>query len=284
VRDARLSLAGGMEKLGLRQQDGQWFRSRRGSPTTHILKWPPLGYDDLPYNELFCHTLWRAVDLPVAEAEVLNTLTPVLVVRRFDRVELPDGGLRLIHQEDFAQATGTHPASKYEADGGPGFANCAALLQEVAAIPARERELLMRWAIANFLIGNEDAHAKNLALLHEPDGTRLAPFYDVVCTQAYRGLRRAMAMSYGGEYRPAYMRTRHWERFAAELGVPMRLLRAEAMGLAETMEGALASVRESLEQQHRQQPIFERVHRAVERQIGRVKAQLSGAELSPTPK
>ncbi len=89
-------------------------RSRRGAPTTHILKWPPLGYDDLPYddlpyNELFCHALWQAVKIPVAEAEVLDTAMPVLVVRRFDRVELPGGGLRLIHQEDFAQATGTPP-------------------------------------------------------------------------------------------------------------------------------------------------------------------------------
>ena len=48
VWEARLSLAGGMEKLGLRKQGGQWFRSRRGAPTTHILKWPPLGYETCP--------------------------------------------------------------------------------------------------------------------------------------------------------------------------------------------------------------------------------------------
>jgi serine/threonine-protein kinase HipA len=282
VREARLSLAGGMEKLGLRKQGGQWFRSRRGAPTTHILKWPPLGYEDLPYNELFCHALWQAVGIPVAEAEVLNTVTPVLVVRRFDRVEPPDGGLRLIHQEDFAQATGTHPASKYQADGGPGFAACAAVLREFAAVPARERELVMRWGIANFLTGNEDAHAKNLALLHEPQGTRLAPFYDIVCTQAYRGLRRAMAMSYGGEYRPAFIRTRHWERFAAELGLPMRLVRSEAIELADAFETSLPTVRADLERQYGPHPVFERVQRAVKTQIGRAVAQLAGKAMDPT--
>jgi serine/threonine-protein kinase HipA len=280
VQEARLSLAGGMEKLGLRQQGGKWFRSRRGAPTTHILKWPPSGFADLPYNELFCLALWRAVDLPVAEAEVIDTGSGVLVVRRFDRVELPGGGLRLIHQEDFAQATGTGPASKYQVHGGPGFAACATVLQDFATVPARERGLLLRWGIANFLTGNEDAHAKNLALLHEREGLRLAPFYDIVCTQVYGGLRRHMAMAYGGEYRPAYIRTRHWEGFAAELGVPLRLVRREAMRLADLFEGALPEVRTAVERDHGSQPVFERVLGAIMRQIGRGRDQLAGSDAS----
>ncbi len=151
-------------------------------------------------------------------------------------------------------------------------------------MPARERELLMRWGIANLLTGNEDAHAKNLALLHEPEGTRLAPFYDIVCTQVYRGLRRAMAMSYGGEYRPAYIRTRHWERFAADLGLPMRLVRREATELAEALETSLPTVRADLERLHGTRPIFERVHDVVKRQIGRAMTQLAGEAMDPTRK
>ena len=276
VREARLSLAGGMEKLGLLRRGSEWSRSRRGSPTTHILKWPPIGFADLPWNELFCLELWRAAGLPVPDAQVEDLGTPVLVVRRYDRVAVPDDGLMLVHQEDFAQATGTSPAAKYQSEGGPGFAASAAVIRDYATVPARERGLLLRWAIANFITGNEDAHAKNIALLHDAEGTRLAPFYDIICTDLYPGLRRRMAMAYGGEYRPGYIRTRHWERFAGDLDVPFRLVRREAMELTEAFEAALPVVRAALERDHGTRSVFDRVQAVVTRQIGRVRAQLAG--------
>jgi serine/threonine-protein kinase HipA len=278
VRDARLSLAGGMEKLGLRWEGGQWFRSRRGAPTTHILKWPPTGYGDLAYNELFCLTLWRAAGIPVVEAKVMDVGTGVLVVRRYDRVEPPGGGLRLIHQEDLAQATGTHPGSKYQSEGGPGFAACAGVLRDFASVPVRERALLLRWGIANFLTGNEDAHAKNVALLHDVDGIRLAPFYDILCTQVYGSLKRVMAMAYGTEYRPAHLRRRHWDRFADDLEVPFRLVLREAAELTEAFERSLPVVRTELERRHGAHPVFALVEGVVTRQISRARTQLSGAE------
>jgi len=37
----------------------------------------------------------------------------------------------------------------------------------------------------NFLIGNTDAHAKNLSLLHSDSGVKLAPFYDLLSTEVY---------------------------------------------------------------------------------------------------
>ncbi|MEK7292337.1 MAG: HipA domain-containing protein, partial [Actinomycetota bacterium] len=41
-----------------------------------------------------------------------------------------------------------------------------------------------------------DAHGKNVALLHDPDGTvRLAPLYDTVPTMLYPSLRTNAAMS-----------------------------------------------------------------------------------------
>ena len=40
----------------------------------------------------------------------------------------------------------------------------------------------------NVVIGNGDAHGKNLSLLHEPSGAlRLAPLYDLVSTLSYGG-------------------------------------------------------------------------------------------------
>lgn len=52
----------------------------------------------------------------------------------------------------------------------------------------------------NVLIGNADAHGKNLSLLHDPLGTtRLAPLYDTVPTVLWPKLRTASAMRVNGK-------------------------------------------------------------------------------------
>ncbi len=51
----------------------------------------------------------------------------------------------------------------------------------------------------NVLIGNADAHGKNLALLHDPLGNvALAPLYDTVPTMLWPKLRPDSAMSVAG--------------------------------------------------------------------------------------
>jgi serine/threonine protein kinase HipA of HipAB toxin-antitoxin module len=45
--------------------------------------------------------------------------------------------------------------------------------------PAVDRLVLLRWAIFQVLIGNADAHCKNLSFFVHPSGVRLAPAYDI---------------------------------------------------------------------------------------------------------
>ena len=109
-----------------------------------------------------------------------------------------------IHQEDFCQASGLPPEAKYEAEGGPGVADCGALIgADAGGRPAQYCDFSTR-LLFNVVIGNADAHSKNYSLLLEgPGGTRLAPLYDLISTRAYgRRYGRKMGMKYGGEYRP----------------------------------------------------------------------------------
>ena len=93
-----------------------------------------------------------------------------------------DGTLHRLHQEDFCQALGYPDGLKYEASGGPGLAACAALVRKLALGPVAVQGLL-DWVVFNVLIGNADAHAKNLSLLCDRVGQRrLAPLYDLVPT------------------------------------------------------------------------------------------------------
>ena len=73
--------------------------------------------------------------------------------------------------------------------------------------------------VFNFLIGNGDAHGKNFSLLYAQGKARLAPFYDLICTQAYSDLDQSFAMKIGKERDPGKIRLKDWQLFINETGL-----------------------------------------------------------------
>lgn len=189
----RVSLAGVQEKLVLtRMPDGTWGRPVDGTPSTHILKPEIAGYPHTVENEAFCMRLAKHLGLDVAEVETTEVAgRRLIVVERYDRVVRADGSVERIHQEDFCQATGTPPDTKYEEDGGPSLRRVADVLQSVAAPDSLET--LLRATTLNVALGNGDAHGKNLSLLHAVSGElALSPLYDLMSTLYYGDKRLAM--------------------------------------------------------------------------------------------
>jgi serine/threonine-protein kinase HipA len=137
--------------------------------------------------------------LPVVEVEAWTKLEePILMVERYDRV-IRNTVVERLHQEDLCQALGVDRRHKYEAEGGPSFADCYRLVRERSARPLDDTRALLRWLVFCSAAGNRDNHAKNLALLRDETGRwLLAPFYDLVCTTAYTRIDRRLAMSIGG--------------------------------------------------------------------------------------
>lgn len=189
----RVSLAGVQEKLVLtRMMDGSWGRPVDGTPSTHILKPEMAAYPSTVENEAFCMRLAMHLGLPVANVETIKVAErKLLVVERYDRVVHDNGDVERIHQEDFCQATGTAPDWKYQEDGGPSLLRIAAILSAIAKPGALES--LLQAVAVNVLVGNGDAHGKNLSVLHLPTGeVRLSPAYDVMSTLIYNDDRLAM--------------------------------------------------------------------------------------------
>ena len=221
ARGVRLSLAGVQDKLVLHRpvRSRQWYQPINGAPSTVIVKpQPPQdAFPGLPENEALCLTLARRAGLQAAAATVTDIGSQrCLVVRRYDRVARP-GGVERVHQEDLLAALGRDPWLKYEGrntrriapeggfaelapvrtEPGPGLDELAALIDvhlgKAGLVP------FLLTAAFNVLIGNADAHARNLSLLLEPDGgVRLAPLYDLVCTRAYPELEREAAQRVNG--------------------------------------------------------------------------------------
>lgn len=211
----RLSLAGAQHKLAVIVRGGKAVISKGGAPTTHILKTMIAGFSDSVHNELFCMRLAARVGIDVPKVELLTAGDSCyFLVVRYDR-DVKDGIITRLHQEDFCQALGILPHTKYEREGGPTIAACLKLLQEHSHQPALDQQSFLTRIVFNFLIGNVDAHGKNFALLYRDNRPQLAPAYDLLSTAVYARLSKKMAMKIGGKYLPDDLRQHHWQLLVA---------------------------------------------------------------------
>jgi serine/threonine-protein kinase HipA len=224
VEGMRLSLAGAQNKLPVYMEDDRIFIASGNAPSSHILKPPIRDLEDTVGNEAFCMMLAQSRGLWVPLVTIHRGLDRLFIITRYDRSRDKDGRMVRLHQEDFCQALGFLPDQKYETEGGPSLQQCFKLLQEKSIRPAADRMALLRWTIFNFLIGNADAHAKNLSMLFTDRGPRLAPFYDLICTQVYPDLIEKQAMRIAGENRPSWMQRKHWERFGESVEIKTSLV------------------------------------------------------------
>jgi serine/threonine-protein kinase HipA len=220
----RLSLAGAQDKIAVYIEDGKTFIPIDGALSTHIIKPANERFNGLILNEYLCLRLAGLVGLPVAKAEIASADgMEYLLIERFDR-KLDKAGKKMrLHQEDFCQALGIVSEMKYEAEGGPSLKACFNLLRKLSSKPAIDLQKLLDAVIFNFLIGNNDAHAKNFSILYaSKEDISLTPLYDLLSTACYPELSNKMAMKIGGEYENDKLRLKHFERLAeeAELAKP----------------------------------------------------------------
>jgi serine/threonine-protein kinase HipA len=140
-------------------------------------------------NEALCMRIAYHLGISAAKVEVGEfDGMQVLIVERYDRSRTDQGKVVRLHQEDFCQAQGVRSEQKYEDRGGPSLSRCAKLLDQWSQDKDR-LERLLDINTLNVIVGNGDAHAKNLSLLYS--GGRqmwasLAPAYDVVSTVWYK--------------------------------------------------------------------------------------------------
>ena len=251
----RMSIAGYQDKLSVYVEGERFYLVEGRLATTHILKPEPVE-GNLPMlvaNEHFCMSLANRLGLPVAPVSIERLPNPVLVVERFDRAREP-GRVRRLHMIDACQALNLPVSYKFERNLGNG--------RDVRAIrdgvsferlfsvtnytleKALTRLQLLRWALFNYLVGNSDAHGKNVSFFCRAEGLALAPFYDLVSVVQYDGVEHELAMAYGDEFQLPEVSALAWADFARRTGTPrsllareMRRMGAEAEEAAEVQAG-----------------------------------------------
>jgi serine/threonine-protein kinase HipA len=256
--DVRLSLAGAQDKVAVKVSGDRISIPLGGAPSTHILKPANDRFAGLIFNEMLCLDLAKTAGLFVAKAETRNIDgMDYILVERYDRsvIRSSDGSERYerLHQEDFCQASGIVSEKKYQSEGGPSLKQCFDLLREVSTAPVIDLGRLLDAVIFNYLIGNNDAHAKNYSLVYVTGKgagyeARFSPLYDLVCTIYYSELSKKMAMKIGGEYLSDRIAPGHFETLATEAGLAKPLVKQRVPELA-------TSVIEGLKMIEAKQPV-----------------------------
>lgn len=213
----RMSLAGAQPKIPVVLVNGRPALPPQGQPTTHIIKPANENFEHMVANEAFSMRLAAACGLETAAVEVRQAgATAYLLVERFDREER-EGHILRIYQEDFCQALGIAPETKYAIEGGPAFADCFALVRSACTAPANNVLRLLDAAIFNVIIGNADAHGKNFSLLYKDDETVLTPLYDLMVTAFYPGVATRFAMPIGRQNQFEKIDAKAWIKFAEDM-------------------------------------------------------------------
>jgi serine/threonine-protein kinase HipA len=267
----RLSLAGAQSKLAVVIRQGKVYYSAPENPSTHILKPPSQHVEGLVQNEYFCMQLANAVGILVPETNLRDVgETQVYQIQRYDRHTV-DGLPHRQHQEDFCQALGVVPENKYQTEGGPSLEECVALIQTHSTKPAFDYQQFLDRVVFNYLIGNNDAHAKNFSFLYKNGNAMLSPAYDLVSTVVYPQLNPKMAMKIGGRYSADDLQRRHWERLVPDIKTSKKTLQASVLALCARVEHALAKGEADYFNIEQNQAIISQIVALIEKRVERLK-------------
>jgi len=223
--EVRLSLAGAQYKMPVYLKDCALYLPLKQAPSSHIMKFSNPQYRRVPEDEFLVTTLARRIGINVVDLSLFPFGESKLatISLRYDRT-LKEGRLRRLHQEDFCQVMGISGIIKYEQEGGPSLNDCINIIRQYSHDVINDTKSLLSWMVFNVLVGNCDAHGKNLAFLYKQGKTRLAPFYDLVATINYPRVSKNMAMSIGDERNVHNIRKSCWVAQARIMGVSPQML------------------------------------------------------------
>ena len=253
----RISIAGAQEKTALLYRDGQWYKPRGTTATTHIFK-PSIGklpngvdLTDSAENEYLCLMIIAALGMEAAKPQIKTFgKKSVLVVERFDRRWTADGRLVRLPQEDCCQALSASPTRKYQEHGGPGIEQILQLLRG-SDEPLADQRSFLKANIVFWLLGATDGHAKNFSVFLRPGGRfQLTPMYDAISAQPsvdskqilWKHFRLAMSFGTKPHYAIRQIAPRHFFQTADRAGIGNQVIHSILEELRDGIQTAIDGV------------------------------------------
>ncbi|MFQ5974539.1 MAG: type II toxin-antitoxin system HipA family toxin [Alphaproteobacteria bacterium] len=240
---SRASLSGIQPKLVV-VRDARGYRPAQANEiSTHIAKLPSGQVPDIvPLEWLTTEAARRLMpEEPVAPMEIGalgNIAGEALFIRRFDRTR--EGGK--LHFEEFNQLLGKPSEAKYDG----AYEDMARFVRATPGCIPAEAERLFRRVLVCLLVGNTDAHLKNFAMLHTPEGLRLSPCYDLVGAAYYpRFDTIALAIAGAVDLRLGVLQPKHIVGLGEGCGLSARAIALAVEDLGKRLDAAKTCVYES---------------------------------------
>ncbi|NVM22520.1 MAG: type II toxin-antitoxin system HipA family toxin [Desulfobacterales bacterium] len=115
--------------------------------------------------------LGRRAGIETAETRLMPLGFPkCLLVKRFD-INEAGGHNHLVSMQSLLKADDYYNA---------GYRDLAEVIKHVSTQPGQDLQRLYRQMVFNVMIGNTDDHLKNFLMLHNDEGWRLSPAFDIV--------------------------------------------------------------------------------------------------------
>ena len=161
-----------------------------------ILKPQSALYEQAPENEDLSMRMAKVVgmEVPLHGLVYSKDHSFTYFIKRFDRGPRK----QKLAMEDFAQLAGLDRETKYRYS----MEKLAVVIEEYTTFPMIEKAELLLRLLFNFIIGNEDMHLKNYALITKSGKTTLAPAYDFInSTIAIKNPKEEIALTLNGRKR-----------------------------------------------------------------------------------
>lgn len=97
---------------------------------------------------------------------------------------------------------------------------------------ASAKMILLRWSLFQFLIGNRDAHGKNFSFFVKQEGLVPTPWHDLVSAVQHPAMSHEFAMVFSDVFQLEEVKGFALADFAKRCGIACRLLKREAIKMA----------------------------------------------------
>lgn len=207
--DSRSTLPGYQPKVLAAFLNGSWAYPHGRAHSTYILKPQVPSRPHRIFDEHYSHLLTRRMGLSRYDSRIHRAgRMTYLAIERFDR--MVDGDqVRTLHQEDLAQALGLdwrNADAKFQDPAWPSDPRRATVRrigELLGSIPGGDAavDMWIRQLTYSVAIGNNDAHAKNVALIHRSAGSELSDIYDALPNLFQKELVKwDLAMAIDGQF------------------------------------------------------------------------------------
>lgn len=227
----RLSIAGVGKKLPVMIKDKKMGFGEGKYASTHILKFDKKELN-LVENEYLSLKLARKVGLNANEADILKIDNEkILLVKRFDRFYDKKKDIVLKkHIIDGCQILNIPPLYKYQKVFGENSSIEGISIKKLSNTidkycNLKEKDTFINWILFNLIVGNTDAHGKNISFYMDKKGISITPFYDILNTVMYNDFYDTkLAMSIGDNFELEKIEYSDLVDLADDLGVKTTFL------------------------------------------------------------